>query len=101
TEKFVPLNEPENYLEIIRGEGSPSKISTPCYPTEIQNSGHGGSTYYEHVCLVDNIKGKTTTSTATVEEGFWSIVVGIAAERSLKTGNVVKVDELLETNNSN
>jgi len=97
-EKFVPLNDPVNYLEIIKDGGGPSKVSYPCYPTEIQSSGHSGSTYYEHVYFVDNIKGKST-STATVEEGYWSIVVGAAAEESLKTGNLVKIEELLKSHN--
>lgn len=72
--KFVPLRETDNYLEIIRGGGKPSKTSTPCYPTQIQNSGHVGATYYEHVYFVDNIQGRKS-STATVDGGFWSIVV--------------------------
>lgn len=36
TERFVPLEGPDNYLEVIRAGGSPSKTSTPVYPTEIQ-----------------------------------------------------------------
>lgn len=82
-------------MEIIRGGGAPSKVSTPVYPTEIQQSGHGGATYYEHVYFVDNILGEKT-STATVEEGFWSIVIGTAAEKSLKTGDKVNIEELLK-----
>ncbi|GIO17860.1 hypothetical protein J18TS1_09600 [Oceanobacillus oncorhynchi subsp. incaldanensis] len=97
TERFVPLEGPDNYLEVIRAGGSPSKTSTPVYPTEIQKSGHGGATYYEHVYFVDNILGKTT-STATVEEGFWSIVVGLAAEESLRTGEKVIINDFLAAN---
>jgi len=32
------------------------------------------------------------------EEGFWSIVVGAAAEESVKTGIVVNIYELLKRN---
>jgi myo-inositol 2-dehydrogenase / D-chiro-inositol 1-dehydrogenase len=47
--------------------------------------------------LIDNLDGKET-DTATVAEGFWSVVVGAAAEESVKSGKVVLIDELLEKN---
>ena len=79
----------------MRGEKKPSKVTTPLYPIYIENSGHNGATFYEHVYFIDNIDGNKTT-TATTREGFWSIVVGAAAEESVKTGEVVYVDKLLE-----
>lgn len=96
-EDFLPSARPKVHLEVMRGEKKPSKITTPTYPTYIEEGGHNGATYYEHIYFVDNIEGKKT-STATVDEGFWSIVVGAAAEESVKTGTVVKIDELLEKN---
>jgi len=80
------------------GEGKPSRITTPTYHTEIEESGHNGATYYEHIYFIDNIEGKKTT-TATVDEGFWSVVVGAAAEESIKTGQVVYIDQFLKENN--
>ena len=53
-----------------------------------------GGTYFEHKIFIDNLDGKTTDA-ATVEDGFWSVVVGIAAEQSVKTGQVVEIDKLL------
>lgn len=94
-EDFLATGRPSTHLEVLRGEHGPSRVSTPCYPVDIQQSGHHGSTYYEHKYFIDNIEGKETP-TATVDEGFWSVVVGLAAEESLVTGNVVHVDELLE-----
>ncbi|HEX7065479.1 MAG TPA: Gfo/Idh/MocA family oxidoreductase [Bacillales bacterium] len=96
-EDFLPEARPNTHLEILSGELRPSRISTPCYPEVIQKSGHHGATYYEHKYFIDNIKGNNTT-TATVEEGFWSIVVGAAAEESIKTGKIVYVEELLKEN---
>lgn len=95
---FLPVARPTNHLEVMRGEAKPSRITTPCYPAHIEQSGHCGATYYEHVHFIDNIEGKQT-STATVEEGFWSVVVGVAAEESVKRGQVVYIDELLKENN--
>ena len=93
-EDFLGVPRPKTYLEILRGESQPSRFSNPCYPPYIEESGHTGATFYEHVYFIDNIEGKQT-STATVEEGFWSVVVGVAAEKSIKTGQVVMIDDLL------
>jgi myo-inositol 2-dehydrogenase/D-chiro-inositol 1-dehydrogenase len=87
-------------LEILCGENRPARISTPCYPLFVEQSGHNGSTYYEHINFLDNIEGKETNA-ATAEEGFWSIVVGVAAEESIKTGEVVNIDQLLNRHNIN
>lgn len=98
---YLPDVRPQTFLEILHGEGGkPTKIMTPCYPEAIQSSGHHGGTFYEHRYFIDNIEGKPTT-TATVEDGFWSVVVGIAAEESVKTGTIINISELLKQNNIN
>jgi len=93
-EDFLPPPRPKTYMEILRGETQPSRVCNPCYPPHIEESGHNGSTFYEHVNFIDNMDGKPT-STATVEDGFWSVVIGVAAEESVKLGKVVLIDELL------
>lgn len=95
TEEFVENMKQRNYLEIIRVDGAPSKTMNPEYPVEIAESGHGGSSYYEHSYFIDNMKGKEI-QTVTAEEGFWSIVIGSAAEESIKTGKVVNIAEHLQ-----
>ena len=96
-EDFLPVPRPLTQLEVLRGEAHPSRFSTPCYPPYIEESGHSGATFYEHIKFIDSIEGKETNA-ATVEEGFWSVVVGVAAEESVKTGQTVMIDELLERN---
>ncbi len=91
---LYPSEQPKNYLEVSLGVDKPSRFCTPVYPSQILESGHSGATYYEHVNLIDNIGGKPT-QTATVEEGFWSVVVGAAAEESVKTGQPVVINEML------
>jgi len=94
---FLPGARPRAHLEVMCGQDKPSRVMTPSYPTYIEEAGHNGATYFEHVNFVDNIEGKQT-NTARAEEGFWSIVVGAAAEESVKTGEVIKVSELLRRN---
>jgi predicted dehydrogenase len=96
-EDFLSIPRPKTHLEILRGEKSPARVISPCYPPYIEESGHNGATFFEHINLVDNLDGKKT-NTATVAEGFWSVVVGAAAEESVKTGQPVQIGELLKRN---
>jgi len=94
-ENYMPDNSNETYLEILTADNSPSRISTPMYPVTIQSSGHMGGTYFEHKYFIDNIEGKATR-TATIDEGFWSVLIGIAAEQSVRTGEKVYIEDLLK-----
>lgn len=95
-EDYLPDRRPQTFLEVLHGEGGkPSKVMTPCYPEVIQSSGHHGGTFYEHMYFIDNMDGKKTR-TATVEEGFWSVVVGCAAEESIRKGCAVDVADMLK-----
>lgn len=85
----------ENYLEVICLPDRTSRTMTPSYPALIEESGHSGATYYEHLRFIEAMDGKPSTA-ATAEEGFWSVVVGVAAEESAKRGEKVWVRELLE-----
>jgi predicted dehydrogenase len=91
---FLPSARPNTHMEVHLGEAKPSRISIPVYPRYIEESGHNGATFYEHINLIDNIEGQPT-NTATVSEGFWSVVVGAAAEESVKTGQPVMIEDLL------
>ena len=82
-------------LEVHRGEAAPSRVSTPVYPSLIEASGHNGATFYEHIYWIDNLEGKATT-TATAEEGFWSVAAATAAQESIRSGQPVNIAELLE-----
>lgn len=98
SEQFNSLHAKRNHLEVMRVDGAPSKVMTPGYSSIIEESGHGGSSYYEQVHFINSIEG-TEEQQVTVEEGFWSIVVGSAAEESLKTGKAVNIEEHLAHNN--
>jgi hypothetical protein len=96
-EDFLSGPRVKSHMEIMCGENKPARKTMPSYAPHIEETGHNGATYFEHVYFMDNIEGKET-STATAEEGFWSIVVGAAAEESVKSGGVVNIDEFLKKN---
>jgi len=93
-EDFLPVPRPSSGLEVLLGQDQPSRIATPCYPELIEIAGHNGGTYFEHVNFVERIEGRATNA-ATAEDGFWSVVIGVAAEESVKTGQPVQIGELL------
>ena len=97
-EDFLPHNLPITQLEITTLDDRPSRTTTPMYPSLIQHSGHQGATYVEHVEFVDQIEGKPSRA-ASAEEGFWSIVVGAAAQASIKAGRPVEVEAFLSGHN--
>lgn len=86
-----------SYLEVICNPDKTSRVMTPSYPFFIEETGHNGGTYYEHIKFIDALEGQPNTA-ATPEEGFWSVVIGVAAEESVKRGEKVMVRELLEGN---
>ena len=97
---FLAIARPSTHLEILHGETKPARVGSPGYPTYIEETGHNGGTFYEHVNFIENIEGRPT-QTATAAEGFWSVVVGVAAEESVKTGQPVIITELLERHELN
>jgi len=58
---------------------------TPSYPALIEDTGHNGGTYYEHLHWIEATDGQPNTA-ATAEEGFWSVVIGVPAEESVRRG---------------
>lgn len=62
------------------------------YPKAIESSGHSGATFFEHVAFLAQLDGDIVDA-ATPAEGFKSLLVASAAQRSLATGKVVLMDE--------
>jgi predicted dehydrogenase len=83
-----------SHLEVMCDESQPSKRMNPAYPRWIEESGHNGATFFEHVYFVDNIEGKPTT-TASAREGLWSVIVAATAQESIKRGQALDVDAYL------
>ncbi len=91
---FLSNMELESHMEVMCGESKPSRIMKPGYPTWIEQSGHSGATFYEHLNFIENIEGRNTNA-ATAREGLWSVLVALAAQESIETGQVVTIDDYL------
>ena len=81
-------------LTIKLGENGLSKTSDLTYPRAIEQSGHHGSTYFEHIALMDRLEGKEVDS-ATPRQGMWAMVVASAAQQSLALGGPIDVDRFI------
>jgi predicted dehydrogenase len=79
------------------GEGGASKESDVTYSRDIEESGHHGATYFEHIAFVDQIEGKATQS-STPLEGLWSMIVACAAQTSISEGQAIHINEFMKSN---
>jgi len=94
---FLPGATLKSQLEIFGGETYPSRMTTPSYPVAIEESGHSGATFFEHVYFVDSIDNGASAGPTAID-AFWSVVVGVAAETSVATGEPVDIEDLLKQN---
>lgn len=102
----------ETKLQIEKAEDGTSRQCDLAYPKIIEQSGHHGATWFEHLDFAErvqnfisteNVETPTPTYTpkpttqdfkikpATLEEGYWSIRVALAAQESMVTGNQVVI----------
>ena len=87
----------ENRLELWRGENGASDVRSPSYPGYIEEAGHHGSTFFEHLSFIEQLSGDAHAG-PTLADGFWSVVVGAAAQVSIERGEAVDVAEILPSN---
>ncbi len=95
-EDFRSKESYESGFELYRGEHFPILKSSPAYQGIIGTLGHSGADYFAKAAFINLINGDNQNA-ATVEEGYWSVVVGAAAEESLRTGAPVEVDKYIES----
>jgi predicted dehydrogenase len=82
-------------VHVELGENGASRRTELSYPRLIEQSGHHGATYFEHIAMMDQLDGKTTDS-ATLQQGLWSIIVASAAQESITTGHAINVEHFLQ-----
>lgn len=94
---FLRSDAAESSVAIELGENGASRETVLGYASVIEQSGHHGATYFEHVAFMDRLDGLETDA-ATPMQGLWSIIVATAAQESIKTGQSVDIDNFIESN---
>ena len=94
---FQQRTESTTTVEILKGELGVSKKMDVSYTRALEQSGHHGSTYYEHIAFVDQLEGKSVNC-ATAMQGMWSMIVASAAQQSMLTGQALDIDAFIEAN---
>ena len=84
-------------LKVELGELAASRTVDVGYTRPVEQSGHHGATFFEHVALADQLDGHSVDS-ATPLEGLWSIIIATAAQESIKTGQPVIIDDFISDN---
>lgn len=83
-------------IKVELGEHGASRRTELSYPKLIEQSGHHGATYFEHIALMDQLDGKHVDC-ATVRQGLWSMIVACAAQESLASGQAVNINGFLRS----
>ena len=66
-------------------------------PPEVRATSHGGMIYYEHLAFRDGIRtGKPVGPGA--DEGWWSTMLGLAAEKAVEERCVISLPDFLKDN---
>ncbi|MEM7278988.1 MAG: Gfo/Idh/MocA family oxidoreductase [Pseudomonadota bacterium] len=84
-------------LSVELGELGASRTTDVGYTRAIEQSGHHGSTFFEHLALANQMDGQSVDS-ATPIEGLWSIIVASAAQESLGSKSAVNITEFIRSN---
>ena len=82
---------------IESGEQAACRQMDVTYGALIEQSGHHGATYYEHIAFMDHLEGKAVDA-ATPLQGLWSMVLASAAQESMATGQVVNIPQFMSAN---
>ena len=91
---FHQLRTTESKVVVELGEQGASRTTDVSYPRLIEQSGHHGATFFEHIAFLDQLENKPTDS-ATTLEGLWSMIVASAAQQSLQTRQAVEIDKFI------
>lgn len=91
---FTASDSFKSGLEIYGGELKPTRFIEPRYVGAIRDLGHSGADFFAQRRFV-NLLLDHSTETPGVEEGFWSVVVGAAAEEAVTSGSAVNIAEFL------
>lgn len=101
----VEANVP-GFMEVVRGRRPELVLGGrgPDWPVEVLEvgddervavqGGHHGASYLEHLAMVESIRSGARPQVG-VDDGVWSVAMGVAAHRSIDEGRVVELSEVL------
>ena len=93
--RIKAVDVPREHLSVWRKGAHPSLECGVAFPPHVATTGnHGGSTWLEHEIFYRLLAGEKADF-PTVIDGFQSVLVGVAAEESIKSGKPVDTATLL------
>lgn len=79
----------------IRTEGRPGVVTETVHDPRVAYEGfHHGSSYLEHLDFLTAVRSVAPAGVG-LTEGLTSVVMGVAAQRSIVEGRAVTIDEVL------
>ena len=95
-ERFWPrhLGQPPTPLIIESPRYPKGFLSTPVKidPILLRAGDHNGSTFFQHQGFLELVRGKRQNPDVTLEDGYKSVIMGLAAQKSAKEGRAVEFD---------
>jgi predicted dehydrogenase len=76
-----------------RNPAGPRVLEVPVDPSLLAAGDHNGSTFYQHRGFADVVANRAAPEVG-LEDGWWAVVIGMAAQISATTGRVVGAEEL-------
>lgn len=73
-----------------RRPGTPRAVELPIDPELLAIGDHNGSTYYQHKRFCEVVEGARDVEVS-LEDGWWAVVVGMAAQKSAREGRAVEL----------
>ncbi len=101
----VEANVP-GFMEVVRGRRPELVLGSrgPDWPVEVSEvddddrvvvqGGHHGASYLEHVAMAQAVRRGERPQVG-VDDGLWSVAMGVAAHRSIDEGRAVEMSEVL------
>ncbi len=65
----------------------------PVDPTLLEAGDHNGSTFYQHQGFLELVRGQRDTPEVSLEDGKISVIMGMAAQLSMREHRAVRIDE--------
>ena len=77
----------------LRSPKGPRLLEVPVDPMLLEAGDHNGSTFYQHDRFANVVRAGGKVEVA-LSDGLWAVQMGLAAQHSAQTGQVIKLDEL-------